>query len=258
MQTVQIEFRADFIDLGVGQPAASLLPASVIQRAVDHRLAHDAAAYLQYGAEQGDGYFREILAQFLSRCDQTGSANDRDLHNRAGFDITHLYCSLMVRAVATGSIIAEKLELPLNAWEDAHETGGIYVEDTETGECTGQPGNNRAFFEAHYPRLVLPASLGNEGWWNRPFEAKEQRLMRAQRFLQQLLERHGNTEDRVAVVSHGAFYNYLLAAILRLPERDHIWFAINNAAITRIDFGGEHTELIYANRADFMPRELIT
>ena len=66
MQTVQIEFRTDFIDLGVGQPAASLLPAHIIQQAAEHRLAHDATAYLQYGAEQGDGYFRECLAQFLT------------------------------------------------------------------------------------------------------------------------------------------------------------------------------------------------
>lgn len=200
----------------------------------------------------------EILAQFLSCRDQAGSANGRDLYNRAGFGITHLYCSLMVRAVATASIVAEKLGLPSVAWQDAHETGGIYIEDPETGECTGQPGHNRTFFEAHYPHLVLPASLGNEGWWNRPFEVKEQRPIRAQRFLQQLLERHGNTDDRVAVVSHGAFYNYLMATILRLPERDHIWFAINNVAITRIDFGSEHTDLVYTNRVGFLPRELIT
>ena len=66
MQTAQIELRADFIDLGVGQPAFSLLPAQLIRQAADHRFAHDAAAYLQYGAEQGDGFFREALARFLS------------------------------------------------------------------------------------------------------------------------------------------------------------------------------------------------
>ncbi len=184
----------------------------------------------------------ELLARFL-----------RD----ADFGLTHLYSSLMVRAVATGSIIAETLDLPLVAWEDAHETGGIYLENEQTGECIGQPGKNRAYFETHYPRLILPEGL-EDGWWNRPFETREQRPIRAQRFLQELLQRHGQSENRVAVVSHGGFYNYLVAAILRLPERDHVWFVLNNAAITRMDWCDQRVEMVYMNRTDFLPPELIT
>jgi 2,3-bisphosphoglycerate-dependent phosphoglycerate mutase len=200
----------------------------------------------------------ELLAQFLSQADPSIAVNGRDIQNAAGFGITHLYTSLMLRAVATGTIIARALDLPLVAWEDLHEYGGIYLRDEQTDERVGLPGRNRAYFETHYPDLVLPDSLGEAGWWNRPFEEPELRLPRAERALHDLLERHGGTDDRVAVVSHGGFYNYLLAVILNLPEREEHWFALNNAGLSRIDFDGEEIRLIYLNRVDFLPKELIT
>lgn len=211
------------------------------------------AELTEVGARQA-----RVLAQFLHDAGSGVITKDWDGQNIAGFGITHLCTSLMVRAVATSMIIADTLGLRPVAWEDLHESGGINLEDPQTGERIGQPGKNRAYFEVHYPHLVLPATLGEEGWWNRPFEEREQRPIRAQRVLRELLERHGSAEDRVAVVSHGGFYNYLLAAILKMPDHEGCWFALNNAAITRIDFHVEGVEVIYMNRLDFMPRELVT
>jgi 2,3-bisphosphoglycerate-dependent phosphoglycerate mutase len=202
----------------------------------------------------------ELLGQFLRRIGPGAVGNGRDSQNVAGFGMTHLYSSLMVRAVATGTIIADVLGLPLVAWVDAHETGGIFLEEEQNGELRriGLPGKSRSYFETHYPGLVLPESLGEAGWWNRPFEEPEQITIRAQRFLYDLMERHDNSEDRVAVVSHGGFYNYLLGALLKIPVKSDLWFTLNNTAITRIDFGAEGIDLVYLNRADFLPRELIT
>jgi 2,3-bisphosphoglycerate-dependent phosphoglycerate mutase len=200
------------------------------------------------------------LARFL-RQPVTGSgraSTDDDPQNVLGFGLTHLYCSLMVRAVATGSVLADALGLPLVAWEGVHEVGGIHVRDEETGEHTGLPGKNRAYFEGHYPRLVLPDSLGAEGWWNRPFETFEERPHRAHRVLEELLERHGGTGHRVAVISHGGFYNHLMQAVLGLQGPEVPWFSMNNAAMTRVDFEEEATWIQYTNRADFLTREMIT
>ena len=181
-----------------------------------------------------------------------------DLQNRRGFRLTHLYTSLMVRAVATGSIVARALELPLVGWKDVHEGGGIYLDDEISGLPVGQPGKNRSYFAAHYPELRLPDDLGEEGWWNRPYEAIEERSPRAKRFLQELLNRHGGTGDRVGVISHGAFYNRMLGELLRMSSREGLWFMLNNCAITRIDFNEDDVSLIYTNRADFLPAEWIT
>jgi 2,3-bisphosphoglycerate-dependent phosphoglycerate mutase len=199
----------------------------------------------------------ELLARFLGRTEPAAIVKGHDNQNIAGFDITHLYTSLMVRAVATGAIVARELNLPLVAWEDLHEEGGIYLVDERTGERVGLPGKNRAYFEADYPNLVLPASLGEAGWWNRPFEEPGQVLARVERFWRDLLARHGGTEDRVAVIGHGGFYNCLLRAIFKMGRED-CWFGLNNAAITRIDFSPEEVNLVYLNRVDFLPRELVT
>lgn len=202
----------------------------------------------------------EVLARFLQQHTRSTAppASDYNPQNVHGFALTHLYCSLMIRAVATGNILARALNLPLVAWEELHETGGINRLDGESGERIGLPGKNRAYFERHHPDLILPASLGEEGWWNRPFEAYEERPLRARRFLEELLERHGNTDDRVAVISHGGFYNYLLQAILEMPGGEGIWFSLNNAAMTRLDFEAAEAWVSYMNRLDYMPRELIT
>lgn len=67
LQTTQLNIPAGMIDFGVGQPSLSLLPQAALKQAAEHCLSQGDAPFLQYGAEQGDGYFRLTLAQFLSR-----------------------------------------------------------------------------------------------------------------------------------------------------------------------------------------------
>lgn len=199
-----------------------------------------------------------LLADFIKSRGQGVVKHDIDFQNVAGFNLTHIYTSLMVRAVATAQPIARALGLPLVAWKDLHETGGIYQENKETGEFTGMPGKNRAYFEGCYPDLVLPADLGPEGWWNRPQEIPKEWFPRAKHVLAELLRRHGGTEHRVALVSHGGFYQYFLGAVLGLPEVKNNWFGFSNTAISRIDFNPPVTTIVYLNQVDFLPTSLIT
>lgn len=174
------------------------------------------------------------------------------------FGFTHLYTSLMIRSVATGTPLSEVVGLPLTAWTDIHETGGIFLEDEETGEPHGLPGRSRSYFTENYQKLVLPDTLGEEGWWNRPMESDLQRTERAQRVLAELLARHGRSSDRVAMVSHGAFYNHLMRAIFG-GNTHNSWWLMNNTGITRVDFGEEgRAMLIYHNRTEHLPEALIT
>jgi DNA-binding transcriptional MocR family regulator len=66
-QTTQSHADPDVIDFGAGHPADALLPRTVLQQAAALRLAQLDSSLLQYGLEQGDGYFRYALAEFLSR-----------------------------------------------------------------------------------------------------------------------------------------------------------------------------------------------
>jgi 2-aminoadipate transaminase len=54
------------IDLGVGQPSMDLLPLALLAQAAEHRLQQDQPQILAYGLGQGNGYFREALAGFLT------------------------------------------------------------------------------------------------------------------------------------------------------------------------------------------------
>jgi 2,3-bisphosphoglycerate-dependent phosphoglycerate mutase len=203
------------------------------------------------------------LAQFVAQAEVNFDPDRRDDANRFGFGFTHLYTSLMVRAVSTGTPLAEALGLPLLAWVDVHETGGIFLDDPVTGEPNGLSGKTRADFESRFPNLRLPAELDHTGWWNRPFEIEEERLVRARRFLAELLARHGSADDRVAVISHGGFYNRFIRALLNWTPSASAWpmgawFDVNNASISRFDVRGDGLRIVYLNRTDHLPSELIT
>ena len=63
----QSQIPPDVIDLGAGEPHPASFPLEMIRRAAEERFTQGDPSFLQYGAEQGDGYFRLALAQFLSR-----------------------------------------------------------------------------------------------------------------------------------------------------------------------------------------------
>lgn len=199
-----------------------------------------------------------LLARFLGREASRAEVPTYNPKDVGGFDITHLYCSPMIRAISTAMYIAKELDLQPKVWRDVHEVGGIFLEDTESGEPVGLPGRTRGYFRERYPELVLSDDLGKDGWWDRPFEAREKRRARAEDVLEELMARHGDTGDRIALVSHGGFYSYLMGAILGLAQQDGVFFVMDNAAITRLQFESERTLVVYTNRTDFLPDALIT
>jgi len=201
----------------------------------------------------------QLLANYIKRVDCEAHDNGKvKEYKRDFFGITHLYTSLMVRSVATAAYVAKKLDIPLTAWPEIHETGGIYIDDDKAGKQIGLPGKPRSYFNTHYNGLILPETVTEEGWWNRPFESREERPLRAQRVLNTLLERHQSQDDCVAIVSHGGFYVELARIIFDIGNQ-RSWFHMNNTGISRFDFWeDEGISLIYHNRTDHLPEHLIT
>lgn len=207
-----------------------------------------------------------LLAAFLKKNQVLSEDKEWNSQNRYGFGLTHVYTSLMERAVSTAAPIAQALDIPLIAWKEIHEEGGIFSRGDKS-HVQGLPGRTRSFFMENFQLLQLPEDLDETGWWNRPFEAEEERQPRADQVFAELLARHrdrdGQPEARVALVSHGGFFVRLLSAVLKLPWRQaalglRSWFLLNNCSLSRFDIRGNEITVAYINRADFLPDDLIT
>ncbi|GAP06497.1 fructose-2,6-bisphosphatase [Anaerolinea thermolimosa] len=167
--------------------------------------------------------------------------------DETNYGITHVYSSLMVRALSTASVIGQRLGVKVIPWKDWHENGGIYLDDRTTNQKIGLPGLCLEEIRENFPDVILDESIPENGWWDRPYEEREERPVRARRVLYELLDRHGGTDDRVLVVSHGGFYMNFLAAVLGVEEIVIAWFQLNNCGITRIDFMDGDRRIVYHN-----------
>jgi len=210
----------------------------------------------------------QILSEFLEKNQHIKEHKNWDPTNRYGFGITHLYASLMERATHTASYTARQLpQIPFAAWEEIHESGGIFGRDGQL-KLKGLPGKTRSWFEVNFPELTLPANLDETGWWHeRLQETEDECHLRAQRVWAELLARHGDVdgqpEQRVAFVSHGGFFMHLMCAILDIPYRQasnglDSWFLLSNCSISRIAVYKQGVTFCYLNRTDHLPNDLIT
>lgn len=181
-----------------------------------------------------------------------------------GFGLTHVYCSLMTRSILTAQYIAKACGLPLFAHADIFEKDGIY-EIAADGTKIGISGPDRNYFSERFPDLELPASLGNGGWYNRPFETEEMFLQRSKQIVLDFVGRHADTDDCVAMVIHGdlidQLVNELTGAVRHSDNYDNHWvanWAFHNTSITRIDFVSGSRAIVYTNQLQHLPPELVT
>jgi 2,3-bisphosphoglycerate-dependent phosphoglycerate mutase len=180
--------------------------------------------------------------------------------------ITHLYSSLMTRAIQTGTILSDALGIPLYGLPEVHEIGGIYLETEENGNSSIsiEHGVTPAYLREHFPALRLHQPIEERGWWQGGMEPIDSPLIRAHAVLDLLRERHLPSNDRVAIVTHGGFFNSLIRLIfnIRTDEPDNrnlpTWFSLCNCAISRIDFVDDRAIWVYHNRTTFMDDDLVT
>jgi 2,3-bisphosphoglycerate-dependent phosphoglycerate mutase len=180
------------------------------------------------------------------------------LAGRSGYQITHLYSSPMRRAISTAVAISNAIGLPIVLWKDWHECGGIYLHDHVTGKYQIRSGITSVELETIYPNVICGDAGNPDGWYNRPMENEKECGERAKRVLSQLIKRHADTDDRVAIVSHGGFYVKFISALVRKEKLNPVWFLMNNTGITRFDFNGKEQTVAYQNSIFHLPPELIS
>jgi 2,3-bisphosphoglycerate-dependent phosphoglycerate mutase len=180
------------------------------------------------------------------------------------YALTQVYCSLMTRSILTAEYIASACGLELQALPDIFEKHGIYEID-DAGNLQGLPGPGRAYFEDRFARLQLPAEFDDAGWWNRPAEDEESFLLRMKNVVAQMRQRLQGSDDCIALVAHGdfidQFVNELMGVVRYQPNYDNHWignWTFHNTSISRIDFVNGANIVVYLNRIDHLPNELVT
>ena len=184
--------------------------------------------------------------------------------DESGFGLTHVYCSLMTRSIATAEYVAGACGLALEALPEIYEQHGIYEAD-RGGERRGLPGPGREYFEQRFPALKLPDGLNGAGWWSRPYEDEGSFVERVRRVVADTRARLDGSDERVAMVSHGDFIDQFVNELMGVDRHAHNyrrhWVAnwtLHNTSITRIDFVDGAHNVVYINRIDHLPGELVT
>ena len=187
-----------------------------------------------------------------------GSCPDGVIDKREGYQINRLYCSAMLRALQTALPIGEALGLQPEVWPTIHEQGGIYL-DAEDGQRVGHAGLTRQEIVDQFPNTILPDDMTDAGWWNRDWESVTEAMGRAVAIANDLLERGKNSQERVAIVSHGLFINLLIKALFNQLPAPGLYYHHYNTAITRIDFHSNGPLVLrYLNRVNHLPASHIT
>lgn len=186
--------------------------------------------------------------------------------------LDRLYCSAMIRALQTAQEIGRAMESAPEVWVAIHEIGGIYLDHGGERGVVGYPGLTRAEIAVRFPASVVPAEVGEDGWWNEGVETNQQVQRRAIDAATALLARAGE-KTRIGLVTHAGFMSLLLRALdnkLRGKGegfyRESDFAAIqggfsyehDNTAITRISL--RHAPALvaiqYVNRTEHLPSEL--
>ena len=180
------------------------------------------------------------------------------------FGITHVYCSLMTRSILTAEYIAGACDLELEALPDIFEKHGIYDAGSD-GNPRGLPGPGRAYFEQRFPRLGLPREINPDGWWNRPFEDDDAFVERMQKVVTDTRQRLNESDACIAMVVHGDFIDQFVNELMGVERHRHNYanhwvanWAFHNTSISRIDFVDGSHNVVYMNRIDHLPNELVT
>ena len=127
------------IDFGAGQPSPTLLPLTLLRKAAASRLDGNDAPFLAYGTNQGDGYFRAALADYLSEHYHT-PVDAEQLFVTSGASMgLDLLCTLFARPGDTIFVEEPSYFLALRIFADHHlkiislpmDSGGLNIETLE-------------------------------------------------------------------------------------------------------------------------------
>ena len=177
---------------------------------------------------------------------------------RTPLPLTHLYSSRFLRAVQTAAHLADVLDLPIALREDAHEVGGIHHQDPATRTRHPATGLSITRLQVVSPRVVAPAGSDPADAWHGGFETVDDALPRARRLLGELLTAHSGSGDRVGLVTHQHFSQFILASVLGITGPPWPNFRIDNTAHVSLDVTPVDPQIHWVNRSDHLAATDVT
>lgn len=132
LPVIQTPIPPDVIDLGLGNPPLSLLPLDLIRESAQGILSQGDNSFLQYGVEQGDGYFRAALAAFLTDGYGFPVSHENLLITTGISNGLDLLCSYFTKAGDTIFVEEPSYFLALRIFAD-HGLNVISVDTDENG-----------------------------------------------------------------------------------------------------------------------------
>ena len=198
----------------------------------------------------------EIVAQHLAN--GTHSTPWEENSRARGYGITRLYCSPMWRALLTTQYVGQALGLTPEVWIDIHERGGIYLDHGAEG-VIGYPGKTRAEILTEFPNYVLPESITDQGWWHQPGQENRSAFYERVVRVAEKLRTWAASDEQIAMVSHGAFVDSLLKALLNQPLNYDVYYHHLSTAISWVGFRNDgHLDVEYLNWVNHLPPELVS
>ena len=204
----------------------------------------------------------EMLGEYVARGENQELSRETTGNTkyelRHGLGITSLFTSPMYRSLQTVQPVSRASGLAPRIWVDIHEEGGMFLNHGGDEGLVGYPGRTRSEILAEFPDYVLPTNFDETGWWNKDHEDPASLLVRATKVSEQLREM-AKTEDRVAIITHGAFMNALLNAIFGQISEGHMYYRHHNTAISRFYMDGDgRFEVLYLNSTVHLNPESIS
>lgn len=153
--------------------------------------------------------------------------------------IERLYCSPQQRALQTGALLGEALDLRPQVW----------VALSEHGLSGPEVGLSRSLIMQRFPILDLPPAMDEAGWarhWQQ--ETREELAVRMGQVAAEIRRWVANSEcQRVACVIHGASGTALLRHLLSVSPVSDVRFSHVNCGITRLRLEAETVRLLLLN-----------
>ena len=177
--TIQNQVSPDVIDLGLGDPSLSLLPLDLIRQAAQFRLSQADNSFLQYGAEQGDGYFRVALANFLTKGYGFDTAAKSLFVTNGISKALDLICTLFTQAGDTIFVEEPTYFLALRIFAD-HHLNVISVDTDENGLTIASLEEKLAEFRPKF--LYLIPTFQNPTGSTLPQEQRERLMQLAKEY----------------------------------------------------------------------------